>query len=105
MYVGLQQWTHGSCAVVKMVTPTFSRNATCRNSKGNIGEVVEQEENLCDEEESVRAFTYLGDRVSAGGGCEVAVMAGQDVSGLSLGSVLSCCMAGDIIYINLKSCS
>ena len=30
---------------------------------------------LCDELETVREFTYLGDRVSAGGGCEVAVTA------------------------------
>ena len=34
---------------------------------------MEQEERLCDEVETVREFTYLGDRVSAGGGCEAAV--------------------------------
>ena len=28
---------------------------------------------LCDEVETVREFTYLGDRVGAGGGCEAAV--------------------------------
>ena len=32
-----------------------------------------QEEMLCDEVDTVRQFTYLGDRVSAGGGCEAAV--------------------------------
>ena len=31
----------------------------------NIGEVVEQEEKLCDEVKTVREFTYLGDSVSA----------------------------------------
>ena len=36
---------------------------------------MEQEENLCDEVETGREFIYLGDRVSAGGGCEVAVTA------------------------------
>ena len=36
---------------------------------------MEQEEKLCDEVETVREFTYLGDRVSAGGGCESAVTA------------------------------
>ena len=36
---------------------------------------MEQEVKLCDEVETVRKFTYLGDRVSAGGGCEVAVTA------------------------------
>ena len=33
---------------------------------------VEQEFKLCDEVETVREFTYVGDRVSAGGGCEAA---------------------------------
>ena len=36
---------------------------------------MEQEEKSCDEVETVREFTYLGDMVSAGGGCEVAVTA------------------------------
>ena len=47
--------------------------------------------------ETVREFTYLGDRVSAGGGCEAAVTAEQDVGGLSLGSAVSCRMAGDFL--------
>ena len=34
---------------------------------------MEQEETLCDEGETVREFTYLGDCMSAGGGCETAV--------------------------------
>ena len=34
---------------------------------------MEQEEKLCDEVETVREFTYLGDRASASGGCEAAV--------------------------------
>ena len=36
---------------------------------------MEQEEKLCDEVETVKEFIYLGDRVSAGGGCETAVTA------------------------------
>ena len=35
----------------------------------------EQVEKLCDNVETVREFTYLGDRVSAGGGCKAAVTA------------------------------
>ena len=38
-------------------------------------EAVEQEEKRCDEVETIREFTYLGDRVSASGGCGVAVTA------------------------------
>ena len=36
---------------------------------------MEQEVKLCDEVETVSEFTYLGDRVNAGGGCEAAVAA------------------------------
>ena len=52
------------------MTQKFSRNFTCLRCEGNIGEAVELEEKLCDEVETVGGFTYLGDRVSAGGGCE-----------------------------------
>ena len=34
---------------------------------------MEQEEKLCDEVETVREITYLGNRVSIGGGCEATV--------------------------------
>ena len=40
-----------------------------------IGEAVKQEEMLCNEVETVRDFTNLGDRLSGGGGCEAAVTA------------------------------
>ena len=38
-------------------------------------EAVEQEEQLCDDVETIKKFTYFGDRVSAGGGCEAVVTA------------------------------
>ena len=41
-----------------------SINFACK-CDGNIGEVVEQEEKLCYEVETVREFTYLAGRVSA----------------------------------------
>ena len=69
------RWIHGRCAGVKRVTPKVSQNFTCRNSEGNIGDSVEQEDKSCDEVETVMEFTYLGDRVSAGGGCEAVVTA------------------------------
>ena len=67
----------------------------CRSEKGemNIGDAVEQKIMLCDEMETVREFTYLGDRVSAGGGCEVAVTARTRCWWVSLGSAVSWCMA------------
>ena len=36
---------------------------------------MKEEEKSCDKIETVREITHLGDRVSAGGGCEAAVTA------------------------------
>ena len=66
---------HGRCAGMKRLAPKFSRNLTCKKCEVNIGEAVEQEVMLCDEVETVREFTYLGDRVSIDEGCEAAVTA------------------------------
>ena len=51
----------------------FSRHFACRKCEGNIGKAVEQKERSCDEVETVRELAYLGDRGSAGGGCETAM--------------------------------
>ena len=40
------KWIHGRCTRMKMVTPKFERNYTCRKCEGNVGEAVEQEEKL-----------------------------------------------------------
>ena len=48
---------------------------SCKKCEGIIGDTVEQEEKICDEFETVRKFTYLGDGVIAGGGCDSAVTA------------------------------
>ena len=58
---------------MKRVNQKFVINFTCRKREGNIGRAVEQEEKLCDEVETVSEFTYLGDSVSVGGGCDAAV--------------------------------
>ena len=52
-----------------------AKKFTCRKCAWNIGESLEQELKVCDEVETVEEFTYLVDRVSAGGGCEAAVSA------------------------------
>ena len=46
-----------------------------RRSVGNIREAVEQKEKSCDEVKTVREYILLGERVSAGGGCEAALTA------------------------------
>ena len=54
--------SQGRCARSKRLTAKFSRNIACRKCEGNIGEAVEQEVKLGDIVETVREFTYLGDR-------------------------------------------
>ena len=58
-----------------MVTPKLLGNVSYKKCEWNIGEAVEQDEKLCDEVENVREFTYHGDTVNAGGGCEAAATA------------------------------
>ena len=60
---------------MKRVTPKFSKKFTCRKCVGNIGDSVEQEVKLCDKVETVIEFTFLGDSVIDGGGCEASVTA------------------------------
>ena len=57
------------------MTSKFSRSHTCGKCEGNIGEAVEQEETSCDEVKTVTEIIYVGERVSACGGCEGAVSA------------------------------
>ena len=73
MYGHCGEWIHSRCAGVKKVTPNFSSHFACGKFEGNIGKVVEQEENLYGEVETVREFTCLDERVSVSGGCEAAV--------------------------------
>ena len=65
------RWIHGRCAGVKWVTAKFLQILHTENVKG-IFERQCNKENLCDEW-NPREFTYLSNRVSAGGGCEAAV--------------------------------
>ena len=43
-----------SGARVKRMTGMFSRHFACRKCEGNIGEAVEQEKSLCDEEGTIQ---------------------------------------------------
>lgn len=69
------KWIHGRCTKMKRVTQSLAKDFVCGRCEKGVGGVVEQEEKLCDEVESVKEFTYLGDKVSVGGGCEAAVTA------------------------------
>ena len=58
---------------------------------------MELEVKLCHEVKTVREFTYLGDGVSAVEDVRLLRLPEQDVGGLSLGSVVSCCMTGGFL--------
>ena len=62
-------------------------------------EPVEQEEMLCDEVKRVRKFTYLGDRVIAGGRSEAAVTAGTRCGWVKFSE---CCEYGWRFSVRLK---
>ena len=68
-------WIDRRCDGLKRVTAELSQKIYGRKCGRNIGEAVEQEEKSCVEVETVKVFTYLGDRVSTSGECEVAVIA------------------------------
>ena len=51
------------------MTQKISRNFTCRQCEGNIGEAMEQVEKLCDDIETVGGFTYLGEHIWRMRGC------------------------------------
>ena len=82
---------------MKMVTPKFYSNSTCRKLVGNIGVAVEQEEKLCDYVATVDEFTYLGDRLSAGGVCESVVTSRTRCGWAIFRECVSCCMAEDFL--------
>ena len=56
-----------------------------------------QEEKLCNEVQAVIDLAYLGVRVNTGGHVRLLRLPEQDAVGLSVRSVLSCCMEGDFI--------
>ena len=61
------KWIHRRCAGVNGMTAKLSMNFSCRKCEWNIWGSVEREETLCNEVETLRELTYLGDRVNAGG--------------------------------------
>jgi len=69
------KWIHGRCAKVKRVTTSLATSFVCGKCKNNIERIVDRDEDevLCNGVETVSGFCYLGDRINAGGGCEMAV--------------------------------
>jgi hypothetical protein len=69
------KWIHARCAKVKRVTPKLARDFICGRCERGDGGMMEPEEELCVEVDTVKGFCYLGDRLNASGGCTAAVTA------------------------------
>ena len=74
-----KKWIHARCAQTKKVSFSFAQQFICRGCE-DIGDGKEEPvEVLCDEVETVKGFCYLGDRLKASGGCELAVTARERI--------------------------
>jgi len=60
---------------MRKVTACTAKVFVCKNCKDKGKEMKEPVELLCDGVETMTEFSYLGDRLNATGGCEVAVPA------------------------------
>ena len=65
-------WMHGRCAKIKRVTDTLAIDFKCWKFK-ECRKNGDHEEKLHEDVETVTDFSYLGDRINSGGGCEAAV--------------------------------
>ena len=65
-------WIHGRRAKIKRVTNRPAIDAKCRKYKG-YHKNVDKNEKLHDDVKTVTKFSYLGDRINSGDGCEAAV--------------------------------
>ena len=65
-------WVHGTCVKIKRLTARLVTFFVCSRCRGTMEETVASIQKLCDEVETVSEFCYLGDRLIASGGCEVA---------------------------------
>ena len=66
-------WIHGRCAKIKRATNRRAIDLRFKKCKGHHENEEDQKEKLHDYVETVTEFSYLGDRINSGGGCEVAV--------------------------------
>jgi len=64
----------------------MARHLICDSCKKGMDEVVEPDEELCDDGvETVKGFSYLGDKVNASGGREAAVTTRVRIGSIKFG--------------------
>ena len=69
------KWVRARCTNTKKAAVYLNKNFVCKKCRSVVKNFKESDEILCDGVETVRKFCYLGDRLTATGGCETAVTA------------------------------
>ena len=69
-----RNWIQGRCANIKIVTNGLAVDVKCRKCIGHHKNVEDRKEKLYDDVKTLTEFSYLGDRIKSGGGCEAAVI-------------------------------
>ena len=59
-------WIHGGCAKIKRVTNRHAIYFKCKKCKGYHQNIEDQKERLHDDVETVKEFSYQGDRINSG---------------------------------------
>ena len=66
-------WIHGRCAKIRRVTNRLAIDFKCTKYKGYHKNAVNHKEKLHEYVDIVKDFSYQGDGIYSGGGCEAAV--------------------------------
>ena len=115
LYTKCENWVHGRCTKIMKVTARLAIHFVCSKCKGIMEGTVDSIEKLCDEVETVNGLCYLGDKLNASGGCEVAVTARVGIDWVRFrecgelllgnrfplkmkGKVYRCCVRSTILY-------
>ena len=86
------KWIHGRCTKMRRVTSSSAKHFVCAQCL-KVKEACQKSiGKLCDEVETVKGFCYLGDRLNASGGCEMAVTARTRLVGQNLESIETWCL-------------
>ena len=75
LHTSCGKWIHARCTVKKKVAVCLNKNFVCKICRSVVKNFKGPDKILCDGVEPVSKFTYLGDRLNATGGCEIAVTA------------------------------
>ena len=68
------KWVHARCTVKKKVVVYLNKNFVCKQCRSVVKNFNRPNQILCYGVETVSKFSYLGNRLSATGGCETAVI-------------------------------